>query len=168
MINRSIATTTIQNRSTDVTRCTNLAIVGITDTGQASCEFDVGNTCVAKHLFHAEVVNGKGNLSYQWSVDIGTVMGSDTDATFEVWVTNNRNVDITVTLVVTDLIMNTSLTKTFLSQQTVQYLPSVHPKPLDGLQLAPRCYPCTSSLVSRLLSLSNLSSSSSHIVSGNH
>jgi len=111
MITHSLkVTTAIEPRSDAVTRCTDLAIASIDILSNGSCEFQSGQTCTAKHVFHANVINATDAVTYQWTTDVGYEQDDGTHQNYEVWLTNKKKVTMTITCTVTDAINTASYT----------------------------------------------------------
>ncbi len=116
MINKALKTTPIKsneiiykrrnyyNPRGDVTRCTDITISDIIQTGEIGCIGAPGDTCTWEGQFIAEVFNNQGDITYEWSVDIGSIQGSDATQICIIWVSAESDtlINVTCTVVSTD------------------------------------------------------------------
>ena len=104
-----------KNRSAEVERCTDLAVVDIIRTQAGECTFNTGNTCGATHLFIGEIANAVGTVIYAWTFSVGAIIGADNEQSAEVMVTADVDTTFIATLTITDDVGTTSLSKEFVS-----------------------------------------------------
>ncbi len=113
----------LRRRSANIANCIDLAIHDITAIGDTPCD---GSTaaCMWMGSFEVSTFNDQEDgehITYEWTVDVGAIQGSDTEASCEIWVSAQVDTVIHVTCKVTSTLHGTTstLTKEFITKNTL-------------------------------------------------
>ncbi len=108
------------NLAGDVTRCTDITIGDITEQTSIGCDGNPGSSCVWEGEFAVEVFNPQGEITYDWSVNIGSVQDPSDEVSCIIWVPAEVDTLIEVTCSIVSTVNGSStMTKEFLTDHSV-------------------------------------------------